>query len=69
MESKVEDSVINALKEMMAKAVMLGLSCSEDKMQGSILQEKNTDIVSKLTSLYQSINNFLAVAGIDKSAD
>ncbi|WP_319925458.1 hypothetical protein [Xenorhabdus littoralis] len=69
MESKVEDSVINALKEMMAKAVMLGLSCSEDKMQGSILQEKNTDIVSKLTSLYQSTNNFLAVAGIDKSAD
>ncbi|PHM28004.1 hypothetical protein [Xenorhabdus budapestensis] len=69
MEGKVEDSVINALKEMMARAVMLGLSCSENKMQGSILDEQNVDIVSKLMSLYESTNHFLTVAGIEKAAD
>ncbi|WP_340621274.1 hypothetical protein [Xenorhabdus siamensis] len=66
---KVEDSVINILKEMMAKAVMFGLSCSENKMQVSILDDQNVDIVSKLMSLYESTNHFLTVAGIEKSAD
>ncbi|MCC8366066.1 hypothetical protein J8V57_07190 [Xenorhabdus sp. PB61.4] len=66
---KKEDSFINALKEMMAKAMMLGLSCSENKMQVSILDDQNIEIVSKLISLYESTNNFLVIAGIEKSAD
>ncbi|KMW74684.1 hypothetical protein TI10_02645 [Photorhabdus luminescens subsp. luminescens] len=69
MEGKDEDLVINALKEVMARAVMLGLSCSENKMQGSILDEQNADIVSKFMSLYQSTDKFLTAVGITKTAD
>ncbi|MEB7885626.1 hypothetical protein [Serratia fonticola] len=69
MEGKTETFVVGALKELVARAIMLGMSCSEKDMQGSILEMQNADIVEKMILLHESTGDFLAAAGIAKTAD
>lgn len=69
MEMNNQSLITDAMKEMVASAVMLGLSCSAQSMQGSILDESNDDIVQKIMSLHRATGDFLIIAGLDNTAD
>lgn len=69
MNEEQEKKNVDSLREMLATAISLGMICSNNLIAGSILDEKRKDIVVKMEDLYHSISAFLAVSGIEVSAD
>ncbi len=58
--------VVDSLKNMLARAMLLGMSVGQKGISDSVFDEKNSGLVFDVASLAESTHKFLLASGLDQ---